>query len=199
MPARNLKTSLLTHQGRLEAACALGVETLGLLGVALPDPGDQAALGQAIGAAFGAYQQALGDREVASLRDLPPMTDPAQLALVNTLAVMIAAAFQANPNLMALAVLTAVRLPLLHGTAPVSPFIYALYGVTHHLATGDYERAYRFGQLALDLAARPEHVAARGGTKFVFAALVSPWARPPWEGYPHFEQQWSRPSMSAIR
>jgi len=199
VPARNLKTSLLTHQGRLEAACALGVETLGLLGVALPDPGDQAALGQAIGAAFGAYQQALGDREVASLRDLPPMTDPAQLALVNTLAVMIAAAFQANPNLMALAVLTAVRLPLLHGTAPVSPFIYALYGVTHHLATGDYERAYRFGQLALDLAARPEHVAARGGTKFVFAALVSPWARPPWEGYPHFEQQWSRPSMSAIR
>jgi hypothetical protein len=43
--------------------------------VALPDPVDQAALGQAIGAAFGAYQEALGGREVASLRDLPPMTD----------------------------------------------------------------------------------------------------------------------------
>jgi hypothetical protein len=82
----------------------------------------------------------------------------------------------------------AVRLPLSHGTAPVSPFIYALYGVTHHVATGDYERAYQFGRLALDLAARPEHVAARSGVKFVFAALVSPWARPLWEGYLHFEQ-----------
>ena len=122
VPARNLKTSLLTNQGKLEAASALGVETLSLLGVVLPDPGDPAALGQAIGAAFGAYQQAVGARSVASLGDLPPMTDPAKLALINTLAGMIPAAFQSNPNLMALTVLTAVRLPLEHGTAPVSPF-----------------------------------------------------------------------------
>ena len=66
MPARNLRTLLLTHQGRLVDASNESLQTMRLLGVEMPDPTDKAALGQAIGAEFGAYQAGLAGRSIES-------------------------------------------------------------------------------------------------------------------------------------
>ncbi|MEO8185408.1 MAG: AAA family ATPase, partial [Deltaproteobacteria bacterium] len=188
VPARNLKTSLLTNQGKLQAASAVSLASMGLLGERFPDPHDAAALGQAIGETFGAYQQALGGREVASLRELPQMTDPEKLALVAIMAGAIPAAFQWNTNLMVLIVLRAVRLPLEHGTAPVSPFFYALYGTVHNVVTRDYARSHEFGQLGIELARRPEHAGARGGVHFIYATFLSPWVRPLSDSFAHYDK-----------
>jgi predicted ATPase/GAF domain-containing protein/HPt (histidine-containing phosphotransfer) domain-containing protein len=186
--ARNLKATIVTNQGRPQEATAISVETLALLGVQVPDPSDQAALGAAIGEAFGAYQAALGPRDVAALCDLPAMTDPEKLAVVSTLACAIPAVFQWNHAFMVLLVLRAVRLPLEHGTAPVSPFFYAQYGIVHHVVTGDLVRAHEFGLLALTLAERPEHAAARGGVEFIYAEFLAPWVRPRSECSVHFKR-----------
>lgn len=186
--ARNLRATIVTNQGRPLEATALSVETLALLGVQLPDTSDQAALGAAIGEAFGAYQVALGARDVATLRDLPAMQDPEKLALISTLAGTIPSAFQWNPALMVLLVLQAVRLPLEYGSAPISPFFYAQYGIVHHMVTGDANRAHEFGLLALDLAARPEHALARGGVEFIYAEFLAPWVRPRRECGAHFKR-----------
>jgi predicted ATPase/GAF domain-containing protein/HPt (histidine-containing phosphotransfer) domain-containing protein len=188
VPARNLKTTITTNQGRPQEATAISVETLALLGLKLPDPSDQAALGAAIGEAFGAYQAALGPRDVAALCELPAMNDPEKLALVSTLACAIPSAFQWNHGLMVLLVLRAVRLPLEHGTAPISPFFYAQYGIVHHVVTGDPVRAHEFGLVALALAARPEHAAARGGVEFIYAEFLAPWVRPRTECSVHFKR-----------
>ena len=188
VPARNLKTIIVTNQGRPQEATAISVETLALLGVRLPDTGDQPALGAAIGEAFGAYQVALGPRDVATLQDLPAMNDPEKLALVSTVACTIPAAFQWNHGLTVLLVLQAVRLPLEHGTAPLSPFFYAQYGIVHHVITGDPVRAHEFGLLALALAGRPEHAAARGGVEFIYAEFLAPWVRPRPECSVHFKR-----------
>lgn len=188
VPARNLKATIITNQGRPQEATGVSVETLALLGVQLPDPGDQAALGAAIGEAFGAYQAALGSREVAALSDLPAMNDPEKLALVSTLACAIPSVFQWNHGLMVLLVLRAVRLPLEHGTAPISPFFYAQYGIVHQVVTGDPVRAHEFGLLALALAERPEHAAARGGVEFIYAEFLAPWVRPRSESSVHFKR-----------
>jgi predicted ATPase/PAS domain-containing protein len=188
VPARNLKATIVTNQGHPQQATAISVETLALLGVQLPDPHDPAALGAAIGEAFGAYQLELGARDVATLCDLPAMSDPEKLALVSTLACAIPSAFQWNPGLMVLLVLKAVRLPLAHGTAPLSPFFYAQYGIVHHVITGDPVRAHVFGLLALALAARPEHAAARGGVEFIYAEFLAPWVRPRTECSAHFKR-----------
>jgi predicted ATPase/HPt (histidine-containing phosphotransfer) domain-containing protein/two-component sensor histidine kinase len=188
VPARNLKATIVTNQGRPQEATAICVETLALLGVGLPDAGDQAALGAAIGEAFGAYQSALGSRGVSTLHDLPGMKDPEKLALVSTLACAIPAAFQWNHGLMVLLVLRAVRLPLEHGTAPISPFFYAQYGIVHHMITGDPVRAHEFGSLALSLADRPEHAVARGGVEFIYAEFLAPWVRPRSECTRHFQR-----------
>lgn len=188
VPARNLATTIVTNRGRPQEATAISVETLALLGVGLPDTGDQAALGAAIGEAFGAYQVALGSRDVATLYDLPAMDNPETLALVSTLACAIPAVFQWNHGLMVLLVLKAVRLPLEHGTAPISPFFYAQYGIVHHVVTGDPVRAHEFGSLALALAERPQHAAARGGVEFIYAEFLAPWVRPRTECSVHFKR-----------
>jgi predicted ATPase/HPt (histidine-containing phosphotransfer) domain-containing protein len=188
VPARNLKATIVTNQGRPREATAISVETLAMLGVRLPDTGDQAALGAAIGEAFGAYQVALGSRDVATLYDLPAMEDAEKLALVSTLAGAIPSVFQWNHGLMVLLVLQAVRLPLEHGTAAISPFFYAQYGIVHHVITGDAVRAHEFGSLALALAERPEHAAARGGVEFIYAEFLAPWVRPRTECSAHFKR-----------
>jgi predicted ATPase/GAF domain-containing protein/HPt (histidine-containing phosphotransfer) domain-containing protein len=185
--ARNLKATIVTTQGRPKEATAISVETLALLGVHVPDTSDQSALGAAIGAAFGAYQAALGPRDVATLCDLPTMKEPEKLALVATLAGAIPSAFQWNPGLMVLLVLQAVRLPLEHGTAPISPFFYAQYGIVHHVITGDAARAHEFGRLALALAERTEHAAARGGVEFIYAEFLAPWVLPRTACSAHFK------------
>jgi len=178
VPARNLRSTIVTNQGHPQEATAISVETLALLGMALPSPHDQAALGAAIGEAFGAFQAALGTREVMSLRELPAMVDPQQLALISTVAGAIPSVFQWNPSLMVLLVLRAVRLSLEHGTAPPSAFFYAQYGIVHHVITADPLRAHDFGLLALDLASRPECAAARGGVEFIYAEFLAPWVLP---------------------
>lgn len=188
IPARNLRASILTNRGRPQEATAVSVETLALLGVSLPDTHDQPALGAAIGEAFGIYQAELGSRDVATLSELPAMADPEKLAIVATMAAAIPAIFQWNHALMVLMVLKAVRLSLEHGTAPVSPFFYAQYGIVHHVVTGDPIRAHEFGQLALALAARPEHAAARGGVEFIYAEFLAPWVRPRTECSVHFKR-----------
>lgn len=188
VPARNLEATIVTQQGRPQEATAISVATLALLGVQLPDIHDQAALGAAIGAAFGAYQGDLGPRLVATLYDLPAMSQPEKLALVSTLACAIPSVFQWNHGLMVVLVLQAVRLPLEHGTAPISPFFYAQYGIVHHVITGDPVRAHEFGLLALALTDRPEHAAARGGVEFIYAEFLAPWVRPRRECSAHFKR-----------
>jgi predicted ATPase len=188
VPARNLKATIVTNQGRPQEATAISVETLALLGLSLPDVSDPAAVGAAIGEAFGAYQAALGPREVATLHDLPAMSDPEKLAQVATLAGAIPSVFQWNHALMVVLVLKAVRLALEHGTAPVSPFFYAQYGIVHHVVTGDAVVAHEFGRLALALAEHPQHAAARGGVEFIYAEFLAPWVRPRTECSLHFKR-----------
>jgi predicted ATPase/GAF domain-containing protein/HPt (histidine-containing phosphotransfer) domain-containing protein len=184
---RNFKTDLLTSQGKLREALLVSTQTLALLGDEMPDPDDKPALGALIGATFGAYQAALSGRDVASLCDLPSMTEPDKLARLATMAQSIPAAFQSNPELNVLLTLRAVQLSLTHGTGPSSPFFYAVYGIVHYIVTNDYARGFQFGELALELSRRPEYAAVRCRAHFIFATHLSPWVRPISESFEHHE------------
>jgi len=175
VPGRNLRSVILTCMGRFEEACKNAVETARLLGADLPDPGDKAALGAAIGASFGAYQGALAGREIEALAELPSMNDPRTLALSETLMFAIAPSFQSNQELMVLAVLKAVALPLEYGSAPQSPFFYEQYGIVHWVVTADYATAYRFGELGIRLAEQLQDSTANGPVHFIFGGFVAHW------------------------
>jgi predicted ATPase/serine phosphatase RsbU (regulator of sigma subunit) len=183
---RNLRTSLLSNKSDFRGACENAVGTIALLGVELPPLDDAGKYRDAVRAEFAAYQQARAGRDVASLGDLPPMQDPLQLALIETYAKTIPAAFQALRDLMVLLVLKAARAPLSHGSAPETPFFYAQYGLVHSIVTGDFETAYRFGELGVELSRRMGDASRAVGVHFIFAGFLSHWRRPISESLEHF-------------
>lgn len=185
---RRLRSVILTNLGRLADACEHGAATARLLGLELPPLDDKASLGAAIGRAFGRFQQALGGRSVESLAELPAMKDAVQLALADALASTVPAAYQSNPELAVLAVLEGVRLPLEHGTAPITPFFYCQYAIVHIASTGDLATADRFGELGISLAARSEHRAAAPAVHFLWAGFVAHWCRPFAVCHEHFRR-----------
>lgn len=186
VPVRALRMRLLLTQGQLDEACASSIDTLRMLGVDLPDATDRAGLGAMIGQEFGAFQAALATRSVESLADLPPMTDPIQLAVLDVFFNTIPIAFQSNQELAVVIQLKGAQVPLLHGNAPLSPFFYCQYGIVHIVVTGDYATAFRFGELGIELCKRPEHRPAAGGAQFIFAGFLAPWRRHISVSHEHF-------------
>jgi predicted ATPase/GAF domain-containing protein/HPt (histidine-containing phosphotransfer) domain-containing protein len=173
----NLHTLILTHQARLLEARAVALETLAFLGVSLPDPNDPAALGQAIGQEFGAFQAKLAGRSVESLTELEPMVEKEKLALLEAYAAAIPAAFQTTPELMVVLVLKGAQAAL-DGTGPLSGFFYTQYAIVHIVATSDSETAYRFGRLGYDLNQTPETRAQLPPICFLLGMFIAPWTRP---------------------
>lgn len=171
---RNLEVLLLTNTGRLDVACAKGVDALRLLDLELPPLEDKTALGAAIGAEFGAYQSAIAGSEIESLETVSVMGDARELAVLHTLATSIPAAFQAIPELHFLLVLKGVQL-LRRGTAPLAGFFYAQYAIVHLAITGSREHAFRFGRLGLELATRGGSPASKGQVHFLFGVFIAHW------------------------
>jgi predicted ATPase/serine phosphatase RsbU (regulator of sigma subunit) len=186
VPLRRLRMRLLLTLGKLDEACASSVETLRMLGVELPDATDRAGLGATIGKEFGVFQAALATRSVESLATLPATADPIQLAVLDVYFNTIPVAFQSNQQLAVVIQLKGVQVPLVHGNAPLSPFFYCQYGIVHIVVTGDYATAFRFGELGIELARRPEHRSAAGGAHFIFAGFLAPWRKHISVSHEHF-------------
>lgn len=175
VPARELRTTMLTTMNRLPEAVALALDTTRLLGADFPRAKEEVA--RALGEAFAELQTALAGRDIESLIDLPAMKDPDKLALVNILFRAGPAVFQFDPDLTVLAVVKVIKLALQYGNAAVLPYFYESYGVIHPVLTEDYETAYRFGRLGVELCARYGTPPVGGATHFVFAAFISHWRR----------------------
>jgi predicted ATPase/serine phosphatase RsbU (regulator of sigma subunit) len=186
VPVRALRMRLFLTQGALDEACASSVDTLRMLGVDLPDATDRAGLGAMIGKEFGAFQAVLASRSIESLADLPAMTDPIQLAVLDVFFNTIPVAFQSNQELAVVIQLLGAQVPLAHGNAPLSPFFYCQYGIVHIVITGDYATAFRFGELGMELCRRPEYLAASGGAQFIFGGFLAPWRRHISVSHEHF-------------
>src|SRR5262249_43599928 len=110
---RRLEAAVLTQLNRMPEAIAAGVAGAEMLGAQLPL--EPAALGAAIQAEFGAVAQALAGRAVASLADLPLMTDPTALATTQIFTTLLPASLQTRPELLALLLCKAISISLRHG------------------------------------------------------------------------------------
>jgi predicted ATPase/signal transduction histidine kinase len=127
--------------------------------------------------------QQLGDRSIESLFDLPAMTDPACRATVDLLSALEAHSFFVDQNLRRLVVARNVNLSLKYGNSDGSCLAYVQFGWLVAPPFGDYQTAFRFGQLGLDL------VEKRGLERF--RARVS-------QNFAYFINLWSRPLRSSI-
>jgi PAS domain S-box-containing protein len=168
-----LRMDLYTTLDQSSRAVAVGLDYLGHLGIDWsPRPTEEEARGE--------YQRIwsqLGSRAIEALIELPLMSDPASLATMDVLMKIMVPALYTDANLTALVTCRVVNLSLERGNCDASCAAYAFLGIIAGHRFGDYQAAYRFGQLGYDL------VEGRGLTRFRariymdFGNIVLPWTK----------------------
>ena len=157
--AKTLLDTVKAHEIQIQAHIAqdrpveavnTALQILGQLGVKLPPKPKQ----YAVSLALWQTQLTLTGKRIDALLDLPPMTEPTQLAAMRILASVISPASFYSPQLFVLISLKALNLSLKYGNLDLSAYAYGTYGQILCGLVGDIDKGYQFGQLALKLLAK---------------------------------------------
>ncbi|MEM9539160.1 MAG: AAA family ATPase [Cyanobacteria bacterium P01_E01_bin.42] len=137
-----------TSRQQLTKAISIALGFLQQLGVTIPEDPTEADVGKAIAR----VRELMVGREVEDLLDLPEMTDPEKIAIVQTSRAISPATYTRNPLLFTLIVCRSVSLSIQYGNIPASSSVYTYYGaVIASSGTADVMTGVKFGQLALQL------------------------------------------------
>lgn len=173
----NLRMVQYENMARYSDALASACEGLALFGVAFPEAAEakQAALDREIEA----IQSLLAGRSIASLLELPVMTDPAMRMVMSMLTDIWASTYILGDALLArLISATMVHLSLVHGNLAESAYGYVTHAITVGPVRGDYQAAYEFGRLALQVNERFHDTKRRAKIYQQFHAHVALWRQP---------------------
>ena len=181
-----IKTNVLLIMGRIPEALACGRAAAREFGVDLPEQPEEV--------------RALLQREIDSIRqraaavgiekwlDLPAMEDPSQIALMGLLMHCLPAAFQTDQESYALLCCTMVRLSIEHGNCPLSARAYGSFAALLSSQLSEYEDAYRFAKLGVDLAHKLGETSVLSGVYFLWAMFASHWVKPVDESIDLYDQ-----------
>ncbi|MGB1025697.1 MAG: ATP-binding protein, partial [Rhodospirillaceae bacterium] len=175
-------------RGRWADGLAVGLECLTLFGFDLPQ--EEAALDAALAAEQAAIDALLAGRDIAALADAPLMQDPDKIQVLELLHRTWTCAYMVNYKLGTLAVLKVVRLSLDHGNAPFSAFGYIVYGSILSSVHNEYQKAYEFGLLALNLNERFGVVELVPKVNNMFAHTINHFAKPLASNIPIYEESY---------
>lgn len=173
----NLRGVQYEHQARYTEALANARACLALFDVGFPSADDdkQAALEREIAA----IQEVLEQRSIASLLDLPTMSQPETRMVMTILTDIWASAYILGDALLArLISATMVRLSLQRGNVEESAYGYVTHAITVGPVRGDYRAAYEFGRLALAVNERFHDTRRRAKIYQQFHAHVNLWRQP---------------------
>ncbi|MFC1886405.1 AAA family ATPase, partial [Thermodesulfobacteriota bacterium] len=95
-------------------------------------------------------------KQIEDLIDLPEMTDPSQIAVLQVLQDTAHAAYFTHYELYPQIILKGIRLILEHGNAFLSPVFFSLFGSILCGIMDDIETGYRFGRLGMQLLERSD-------------------------------------------
>jgi predicted ATPase/signal transduction histidine kinase/tRNA A-37 threonylcarbamoyl transferase component Bud32 len=173
---RAIKTNVLLIMGRIPEAIACGRDAARQFGIELPDQPEQ------VRALLQREIQTIRERAavigIENLLDLPTMEDPGKIALMGLLMHCLPAAFQSDQESYALLCCTMVHLSLEHGNCALSARAYGSFAALLSSALGEYEDAYRFAKLGVDLARKLDETSMFAGVYFLFAMFASHWVKP---------------------
>jgi predicted ATPase/signal transduction histidine kinase/GAF domain-containing protein/tRNA A-37 threonylcarbamoyl transferase component Bud32 len=120
----------------------------------------------------------LRNRPIASLIDLPAMSDIKYKAAMRILNKIISPAYTVAPNLLLQIVFTQISLSLKFGNTAESAFAYGSYGFILCGVVGDIRSGNQLGQLALDLLERLNAREIKAKTEFIAHGLIKHWLEP---------------------
>ncbi|PTL80106.1 ATP-binding sensor histidine kinase [Vitiosangium sp. GDMCC 1.1324] len=119
----------------------------------------------------------LGERPIASLLELPLMTDPDRKAVMSVLDTLFMPAFLTDNNLLVLHLSRMLLLTLRHGNSEAATQGYARYGIVLVSFFKRHQEGHAFGELALALIERHGFSASRARVLYAMERL-SIWTRP---------------------
>ncbi|NEQ65212.1 MAG: AAA family ATPase, partial [Symploca sp. SIO2D2] len=145
-----IKLDAYTNQARLAEALAVGLSTLATLGIEFPPEPSQADFATALAD----VQALIGERQPATLANLPEMQDPLMQEALAILVKILGSSSFIAPLLFNLAILKQVELSIVYGNAPASAIGYASYGLICCGLLEEFALGYAYGQLAFNILAK---------------------------------------------
>ena len=145
------------YEGSIDAA----LEILALLGIRLPKNPSKIQIGLEL---LGLKIKFIGTTPEQFI-ELPAATDPEFIACIKILVGMGVSALFSNPNLLALAIIRAIRQTFKKGLTPDHAFGTLAYGILSSAVLHDYENGIRFGKLGFALI-------EKDGTRFQLARTI---------------------------
>ncbi len=132
----------------------------------------------------------LRGRTDEELLSLPPLTDPIRQEIVKVTTKAGSSVYITDQLLAVLWILTQIEVTVKYGSSSIIAYAYSVYGILLSGALRDYDAAYRFGNLARQLAKQGMQMEARGKAVLNSALFAQPWRISPsetastiWEAY----------------
>ena len=166
-----LQIALFTTRSRLEHAievCFAYLKRVGVHWAARPSD-------ELVREEYDRVWRQLGTRSIEELVDLPLLTDPDQRATLEVLITSAPAVMFSDANLYRLIVGRMVNLSLEHGNSDASCLAYEFVGMVLGPYFGDYQAAFRFGQLGFDLVESRNLDRFKARVYSCFGGLIIPW------------------------
>ena len=119
----------------------------------------------------------VGSRQIEELVDLPLMTNPDVLDVLDVFTEVVTPALFCDENLCSLVICRMVNLSLEHGNSDGSCFAYVWFAIIAGPRFGNYKDGFRFGRLGYELVEKRGLTRYQARTYMSFGNIVMPWAK----------------------
>ena len=126
---------------------------------------------------YGRIWSQIGSRKIEELVDLPLLTDPDVLDVLDVLAEVVTPALFYDENLCSLVICRMVNLSLEHGNSDSSCFAYVRFAMIAGPRFGNYTDGFRVGRLGYELVEKRGLKRYQARTYMIFGDIVMPWTR----------------------
>ena len=166
-----IKIQAKVSQNQLNQSIAIAQEILQQFGVIFPKQPTQNDVQQATDE----ISRLIGDREVEDLVNLPIMTDPETIAIVQIANTIIGSTFNIGSLLFPLVVCLIVKLSIEYGNISGSIFAYSFYGLVLciFLQDIDVNTAVKFSLLGLNIASKLNAKAAKSEALVITGVFIT--------------------------
>jgi histidine kinase len=160
-------------QNELLKQVMVGVEAVNKLGVKLPTKANKLHVVKELIA----VKMALRGKTIESLADLPEMSDPNIAAAHSIMTKIGSAAMYAAPDLLPVIAFRSAYLSIKYGNTVNSAFSYTGYAMILCGALGDIENGFKFGEVALKLAAKTSDPNKKVRPLELFYSSIAHWKK----------------------
>ena len=173
----NLRIDLYVNMGKFKESVQAGLDGLALFYDSFPALEDKEKMGKAAEAEFTKFLTEINERDVSTLATLPDLEDEDKKAALQLFVNLMAAAYNVDPNLLTLVVMSAVNLAIEYGVSDSCSAAFQFAGLILVAGVGDYRKAYELGKTGLRLNERFNNTKLTCKINQTFSATLNHWRR----------------------